>query len=388
MSLPEQTFTTPDTVTLSLWHAAESGNLDQLGKTLPLVTNIDAQNKHGVTALMRAAQHGHVEIVRILLEHGADTNLKRDDMFTALALAAFFGHTAVIRELIDHGADSRATTRHNTSVVMWATARTNSEVVDEIERVVPVSVPARNIKPVERPPVALHREPAAKVVELSSRPVNKPLQKEPKHEANIPIVRTLKDPPEIWDLVQETPKGFDARSAFLARLGSMRNELPLHLALAVILIGACVVGVLVLRGMQARNEKVSDSTSAAAPAPLDVETEQPENKNESAADPVNISVPTGDVDSVAVESDKPRTLTVKPSSRSRVYSSHRIEPRLKAPVVASEEPQPDATIATKETEAPVRRESETKPKSTSALSPRMIAPAKKTTPKAKVIQWP
>ena len=38
---------------------------------------------------MRAAYHGRVQMVRVLLEHGADPNVARNDNFTALSLAAF-----------------------------------------------------------------------------------------------------------------------------------------------------------------------------------------------------------------------------------------------------------------------------------------------------------
>ncbi|MFN2494006.1 MAG: hypothetical protein ABR501_14110, partial [Pyrinomonadaceae bacterium] len=49
------------------------------------------------------------------------------------------------------------------------------------------------------------------------------------------VVRTLKDPPEIWDLVHEAPKEFKPSGAFLTRLTSSKTNLVL-LTLAVLLI--------------------------------------------------------------------------------------------------------------------------------------------------------
>ena len=51
------------------------------------------------TVLMAASDHGHVEVVRILLEAGADENLVDIDGFTALILASEQGHGEVVRML-------------------------------------------------------------------------------------------------------------------------------------------------------------------------------------------------------------------------------------------------------------------------------------------------
>ena len=51
-------------------------------------------------------QEGTVlELVRLLLEHGADVNGRRRDGLTALHSAAYRGHLCVMRYLLDNGAD-------------------------------------------------------------------------------------------------------------------------------------------------------------------------------------------------------------------------------------------------------------------------------------------
>ena len=77
---------------------------------------------------MRAASCGQAQIVRLLLDHGADPNVMRNDKFTALALAAFFGHTETVKTLMEFGARTEDVTRSGASAQTWATARTYAEV--------------------------------------------------------------------------------------------------------------------------------------------------------------------------------------------------------------------------------------------------------------------
>ena len=55
------------------------------------------------TALMKAARQGHIEVVRFLVEQGADLNTRNRQEQDALILAAAGGHLAVATFLIDRG---------------------------------------------------------------------------------------------------------------------------------------------------------------------------------------------------------------------------------------------------------------------------------------------
>jgi ankyrin repeat protein len=57
-----------------------------------------------------ASNHGHVQVVKELLEHGADIEVKDSNGWTSLHSAAVEGHSAVVNELLEHGVDIEATT--------------------------------------------------------------------------------------------------------------------------------------------------------------------------------------------------------------------------------------------------------------------------------------
>ena len=65
---------------------------------------MDAKANNGVTALMMAADEGHIESVRTLLDAGADVNEKNNNDYTALMLAKEQGHTEIAEILRKAGA--------------------------------------------------------------------------------------------------------------------------------------------------------------------------------------------------------------------------------------------------------------------------------------------
>ena len=346
MSAVAKQQTGANAATQELWRLAESGEVAELSRVFASGAHVNARNKHGMTPLMKAAVEGHADMVRALLERGADPNLARNDKFTALALAAFFGHTETVKTLIAHGARTEVITRCGASAEIWAIRRTFDEAARCLD--------TQNTKPAPAP----------------QRTVVAPV-----------AIKTLKDPPEIWDLVHEVPRGFDARSAFLTRLKSMRTSLALRAAAVVVVSAACVASVLVFRGSQARSLPVDVPASQSAvatetSAPVNVEdtkTETPVDQSTTEANQFSHHSGSPSVD------DKPsRKVVLTRQTRVRAVPE---EERVQN--VQSKEVPAAPVIATPQVET--RKTPNT---ANTSLSPQLIAPAKSAPPKGKVIQWP
>ena len=336
-----------------LWRVAESGDVDELLRLLPRVNDINVRNRHGMTALMKAAFYGHEPVVRALLEHGANPNLIRGDRFTALALAAFFGHGETVKTLIEFGAKTEHVTRCGASARTWARVRT----FDEVARCLETNAP----KPltVVPTPVAVAATPiAAGPTPVAEKPI---------------VVKTLKEPPEIWDLVQEAPRTFNPRSAFLSRITSMRKTFALGACAAVLLIVGGSVGALMLRSSKAENLPAEIPPAPTVAAEPTVSSPPP-------AEPV-VETPPAEV----VNDNHVRAV---PNKARQLIRQPRVPSVVSETPVASVQSSEAPAVATPQFETPKPAPPAVKPSSNAPLSPQVIAPSKSAPPKAKVIQWP
>ena len=90
-----------------LHDAIQAGDLAQVKKLLGAGADINssASGKGGMTPLNYAAYEGHLEIVKLLLDKGAEIDTRDNMSFTPLLVAAISGHQEVQKELIIRGAD-------------------------------------------------------------------------------------------------------------------------------------------------------------------------------------------------------------------------------------------------------------------------------------------
>ncbi|XP_030025726.2 LOW QUALITY PROTEIN: protein phosphatase 1 regulatory subunit 12B [Manduca sexta] len=94
----------------ALLEAAARGDAARLASLLHAdCSEIDVVDENGCTALQRAAADGHVEVVQLLLQHGADPN-KQDNLHgnTAAHEAAWKGYSRCVSLLAHGGAELRA----------------------------------------------------------------------------------------------------------------------------------------------------------------------------------------------------------------------------------------------------------------------------------------
>ena len=56
--------------------------------------------QHGQTALMLAVSHGRLSMAKLLVEAGADINIRDEDGSTALMCAAEHGHMEIVKFIL------------------------------------------------------------------------------------------------------------------------------------------------------------------------------------------------------------------------------------------------------------------------------------------------
>lgn len=90
--------------------AADSGNLTLVEQMLPYVTDINllSDSEYGPGALHLAASNGYTEVVRLLVENGADVNVGDKYGDPPLNWAVYYGQKEMVLLLIEYGADVNA----------------------------------------------------------------------------------------------------------------------------------------------------------------------------------------------------------------------------------------------------------------------------------------
>ena len=116
-----------------LFETIHNNNIDNIRQLLKQ-NDLVNERRHGDnwTALMLAAQYGHTETVKLLLDRGADVNTKTNYGNTALIKAAFYGLTEAATLLLDRGADIHATDNDGSSALMAATQNGHNKCLYEL----------------------------------------------------------------------------------------------------------------------------------------------------------------------------------------------------------------------------------------------------------------
>ena len=103
-----------------------------------IVSKIIKEEKKDINqALHHAANHGQHYAATLLLDHGAEVNLKDNNGWTPLHHAAWKGHTDVATLLIDRGADVNVKTidgRTPLELAEDAGNRKTRDILDQAEK--------------------------------------------------------------------------------------------------------------------------------------------------------------------------------------------------------------------------------------------------------------
>lgn len=106
--------------------AIKEGKLGMIKTLLAARPKVDARNAYGETAVMLAALRGQTEVVRWLLDHGAQLNHLG---WTPLMYAAINNRLDIARILIGRGADVNAVAENGTTPLMMAAREGHQQMV-------------------------------------------------------------------------------------------------------------------------------------------------------------------------------------------------------------------------------------------------------------------
>src|SRR3569833_2440706 len=100
----------PDQRHIRLLAAAAQANETKVREILAEQPSWDSSNDRDSLrqSLQKVSARGNLAVVRLLLQHGAEVNTRRENEIPALVKAAEGGHVAVVSELLGRNADPDA----------------------------------------------------------------------------------------------------------------------------------------------------------------------------------------------------------------------------------------------------------------------------------------
>ena len=114
----------------ALHQAVSTGNVQNVEILLLRGANANLRGSYDMPLLMLAASAGHREIVRLLLQAGAQVDASNPStQHTALMFAAKNGHCATMALLLSYGANIEAANRAGTTALLAATLAGQTEAV-------------------------------------------------------------------------------------------------------------------------------------------------------------------------------------------------------------------------------------------------------------------
>eukprot|EP00439_Symbiodinium_sp_Y106_P059221 s2440_g8.t1 len=113
-----------------LCEAARAGLVTEVEALLQLPMAPDAaDDEFCMTSLMHASENGHVDVVQLLLEAGAEKDLRDIDGRTALMAAAYDGHAQVVQLLLEAGAQKDLSDNLGNTALILAACSDHAPVV-------------------------------------------------------------------------------------------------------------------------------------------------------------------------------------------------------------------------------------------------------------------
>ncbi|XP_055311305.1 protein fem-1 homolog B isoform X3 [Sitodiplosis mosellana] len=94
------------------------------------VVKFDGHIVHGATALWCAAGSGHLNVIKLLIQYGANVNHKTKTHSTPLRAACFDGHLDIVKYLVAHSAEINLANVYNNTCLMISAYKGHTDVVE------------------------------------------------------------------------------------------------------------------------------------------------------------------------------------------------------------------------------------------------------------------
>ena len=115
-------------------NAVNNGDVSKVVEMVEAGMPVDITNEDGWTALIIAAIKNQTDVVRCLLDKGADVDKQHHRWgFTVLHIASGYNHTDVMRMLLQHGAIKDIKDEFGNPPIDHALRRNSEEAVDLLE---------------------------------------------------------------------------------------------------------------------------------------------------------------------------------------------------------------------------------------------------------------
>ena len=120
----------------ALHMAVRTGNCEMVRLLLNAGANVNAQDFSGATPLNMAAFDGNTAVAHVLLESGADVNIVGyRDKTTPLEVVAFRGNLKMVKLLLAHGADPTSKDGNGKTPLQVAKDEQQTDVVQVLSNV-------------------------------------------------------------------------------------------------------------------------------------------------------------------------------------------------------------------------------------------------------------
>ena len=118
-----------------LYQAAGDGDVSQVSRLLDSGIDVNARTSNGSYALNNAAVEVRLEVVRLLLNRGADPNVQNSQGDTPLICTTKYagGHAATVKVLVDAGTDLAITDAKGNTALDYARAKEQRAAIALLE---------------------------------------------------------------------------------------------------------------------------------------------------------------------------------------------------------------------------------------------------------------